>query len=141
MAPNCTAWTWNGPGPNSMCYPKTACTSTTRSHGDPAPLSGSLHPIPAPPPPPPIRPVPPPPTPPYPYKDHTLPWASRVANLVSLMNVSEKVDILQTHSAAIPRLAVRAYSFETECDSGARPPPFVSQYKRVLEYLSCYGIR
>jgi beta-glucosidase len=34
------------------------------------------------------------------------------------MNVSEKVDILQTHAPAIPRLAVRPYSFETECDSG-----------------------
>jgi hypothetical protein len=118
--PNCTAWTWNGPGGNLMCYPKTACTHTTR--GGCCETSGSAQPMPAPdqpPPPPPVTPVPPPPTPAYPFKDHTLPWAERVANLVSLMNTSEKVDILQTHAPAIPRLAVRGYSFETECDSGA----------------------
>lgn len=120
MAPNCTAWTWNGPGGNLMCYPKTACTRT--QHGGCCETSGSAKPLPAPPPtpppPPPPAPRPPPPTPPYPFKDHSLPWAKRVANLVSLMNVSEKVDILQTHAPAIPRLAVRGYSFETECDSG-----------------------
>jgi hypothetical protein len=117
MAPNCTAWTWNGPSGNLMCYPKTACTRTKRSGG----TSGSEKPMPSPgqpSPPPPITPVPPPPTPAYPYKDHTLSWVERIANLVSLMNTTEKVDILQTHSPAIPRLAVRPYSFETECDSG-----------------------
>ena len=105
-----------------MCYPKTACTTSTASNA----VSGSASPIPKPDPRPhphphppvPPPPVPPPPTPAYPYFNTSLPWHARVANLVSLMNVTEKVAILQTHSPAIPRLAIRGYSFETECDSG-----------------------
>ena len=51
---NCTAWTWNGPSGNHLCYPKTACTRTTRNlHA----MSGSARLLP----PPSVGPRPPPP--------------------------------------------------------------------------------
>eukprot|EP00041_Stephanoeca_diplocostata_P025297 m.658594 g.658594 ORF g.658594 m.658594 type:complete len:1066 (+) comp22720_c1_seq7:113-3310(+) len=130
--PHCTAWTWNGGGlaidgqhSNNYCYAKTTCSVPYFTAGVISGSANSIKPIPGPPQPPgptppspPPPPVPPPPTPPYPYFNTTLSWAERVENLVSLMSVSEKVDILQTHAPAIPRLAIRGYSFETECDSG-----------------------
>ena len=41
--PQCTAWTWNGPHGNNMCYPKTACTKVGHGNGR---VSGSILPIP-----------------------------------------------------------------------------------------------
>ena len=81
------------------CYPKTACTKPGR---DSKATSGSMLPVPSPgpgpgpgprPPPP---PKPAPPTPPYPFQDPKLDWAARIANLVSVLTLGEKVSLLQT---------------------------------------------
>lgn len=128
--PQCTAWTWNdGSASNSQqdnydCYAKTSCSAPYSTTGVVSGSTSAIKPAPAPQPPGPTPPspapppVPPPPTPPYAYFNISLPWSERVENLVSLMTIAEKVDILQTHAPAIPRLAIRGYSFETECDSG-----------------------
>ena len=81
----------------------------------PSPSPGPPGPRPPPPPPPP-RPFPP--TPPYRFQDPTLGWDARLADLLGVLTLEEKVSVLQTHSPAIDRLAIRGYSFETECDSG-----------------------
>jgi beta-glucosidase len=70
-------------------------------------------------PPPSPAPPTPPPTPTLPFRDPALPWAERVADLVSRLTLDEKVGFLQTHPPAVERLGIRPYSFETECDSGA----------------------
>ena len=65
--PGCTAWTWNGPNGNLLCYPKLNCTSPKYNNsgvqsGGAPPAPPSPHPKPPPPSPPP--PSPPPPAPP-----------------------------------------------------------------------------
>lgn len=59
----------------------------------------------------------------YPWQDPTLPVPARVANLISLLTVPEKVALLNAESPAIDRIKLPAYSFAHECergDSGAR---------------------
>lgn len=57
-----------------------------------------------------------------PWQDPTKPVAARVANLISLLTLEEKASLLNFHSPAIPRLALPAFSFETECQRGVRAP-------------------
>lgn len=48
-APNCTAWTWNGPNGNHYCYAKPSCNSTVRTVHKGSQTSGSQSEIPLPP--------------------------------------------------------------------------------------------
>ena len=46
--------------------------------------------------------------PPYPFKDPTLPMEQRIDNLLSLMTIDEKIDVLGTNTA-VPRLGVPSF--------------------------------
>lgn len=54
----------------------------------------------------------------YPWQDPTLPTAVRVQNLISLLNITEKVLLLQAASAAIDRIGLPAYTWSRECERG-----------------------
>jgi beta-glucosidase len=58
----------------------------------------------------------------FPWQDPSQPVAARVANLISLLTLEEKASLLNFQSPAIPRLALPAFSFETECQRGVRAP-------------------
>ena len=45
-------------------------------------------------------------------------WDQRVAALVAKMTIEEKASQLESQSAAIPRLGISAYNYDTECNSG-----------------------
>ena len=55
---------------------------------------------------------------PFPYLDPSLSIPARTANLLSLLNLSEKVSLLETEQPAIPRLQLPAYSMGRECERG-----------------------
>jgi hypothetical protein len=68
----------------------------------------------------------------YPWQDPTLPVPARVANLISLLNVTEKVALLSADSPALPRLSLPAYSWGRECERGDGNGPLATSYVRVV---------
>lgn len=59
----------------------------------------------------------------YPWQNPTLPVNQRVANLISLLNVTEKIMLLNAEPPAIPRLSLPSYSFAEECERGDTSGP------------------
>jgi len=58
-----------------------------------------------------------------PWRNASLPFADRVSNLISLMNVSEKVASLDASPPALPRLGLPAFSYARECERGDTSGP------------------
>ena len=61
--------------------------------------------------------------PPYPFMDPDLPWDKRVDDLVSRLTLEEIVaqtvtDNVDPHTPAIPRLGIKPYVWDTECNRG-----------------------
>jgi beta-glucosidase len=59
----------------------------------------------------------------YPWQDPSYPTPVRVANLISLLTVPEKVSLLQDASPAIPRIGLPAYEWARECERGDTSGP------------------
>ena len=55
---------------------------------------------------------------PFPYLDPSLSLAARTANLISLLNTSEKVALLNADAPALPRISLPPYSIARECERG-----------------------
>lgn len=53
-----------------------------------------------------------------PWRDPTLPVSSRVADLISRLNVTEKAMLLGAGSPALPRLGLPSFSYARECERG-----------------------
>jgi hypothetical protein len=84
---------------NQYCYAETSCAG---AETDPQAISGGAA-------------LPPPPPPPFfPFRNSSLPWADRLADLMSRLSLDDKVQFLQNHPSGIPALGIRPYSFETE---------------------------
>ena len=60
---------------------------------------------------------------PFPYLDPSLSIPARTANLLSLLNATEKVSLLQASAPAIPRIALPSYSVARECERGDTSGP------------------
>jgi beta-glucosidase len=54
----------------------------------------------------------------FPYLDPTLPTAQRAANLISLLNITEKTWLLNADTPALPHISLPPYSFARECERG-----------------------
>ena len=60
-----------------------------------------------------------PPVVPLPFRNASLPIDERLAWLINNLTLDEKIGLFATRSGAIPRLAIRTYTYYTECNSGA----------------------
>lgn len=107
---NCTSWAWDSA--TKLCTALLACDSTVGSIGG---FSGcDEHKLP--------KPTWPPGQPralPYPFRNASLSLPERVRWLVSNLTDGEKIGLLATRTGAIPRLAIREYTYYVECNSGA----------------------
>ena len=54
----------------------------------------------------------------FPWQDPSIPTALRVANVVSLLSVAEKVALLSASSPAVPRIKLPGYEWAHECERG-----------------------
>lgn len=62
------------------------------------------------------------------WRNTSLPFVTRVASLISLMNVSEKVMSLRSSPPALPRLGLPAFSYARECERGDTSGPRGTAY-------------
>ena len=56
----------------------------------------------------------------YPYKDHTLSYAERTENLISLLTPVEKVGLMMNKSVSVDRLGIESYNWWSEACHGVR---------------------
>ncbi len=56
----------------------------------------------------------------YPYRDHTLSYAERTENLISLLTPVEKVGLMMNKSASVDRLGIESYNWWSEACHGVR---------------------
>ncbi len=56
----------------------------------------------------------------YPYRDHTLSYAERTENLISLLTPVEKVGLMMNKSASVDRLGIESYNWWSETCHGVR---------------------
>eukprot|EP00729_Bicosta_minor_P004638 gene4638-27789_t len=109
----CTAWTWNG-APNGACYLKR--TNRAGTYAAANAVSGIVLSRPQPPVP---HPRPPPPAPPActsncTWLDPTIPTVTRVSALVAALTLDEKIALMGTNGAAVPRLKLPSYAWWSE---------------------------
>lgn len=57
---------------------------------------------------------------PYPYRDHTLSYAERTENLISLLTPIEKVGLMMNKSVSVDRLGIESYNWWSEACHGVR---------------------
>jgi beta-glucosidase len=55
-----------------------------------------------------------------PWQNWTLPVSQRVSNLLSLLTLPEKLSLLFSTSAAVPRVGLPGYAWGTECLHGVK---------------------
>eukprot|EP00729_Bicosta_minor_P011868 gene11868-22144_t len=106
--PGCTAWTWNGPNGNLLCYPKLNCTSP--KYNNSGVQSGGAPPAPPSPHPKPPPPSPPPPPPPPPARPAEHPGILDVVKEFGVDNTG-KTDVTVKLQAAI----TAAYDQQLAC--------------------------
>jgi beta-glucosidase len=69
----------------------------------------------------------------YPFQNPALPFEQRVANLVSLLTLDEKISQMVNNAPAIPRLGIPAYNWWNETLHGvARSPYHVTSYPQAI---------
>ena len=56
----------------------------------------------------------------YPYRDHTLSYAERTENLISLLTPQEKVGLMMNKSVSVDRLGIESYNWWSEACHGVR---------------------
>ena len=56
----------------------------------------------------------------YPYRDHTLSYAERTENLISLLTPEEKVGLMMNKSVSVDRLGIESYNWWSEACHGIR---------------------
>ena len=56
----------------------------------------------------------------YPYRDHTLTYAERTENLISLLTPEEKVGLMMNKSVSVDRLGIESYNWWSEACHGVR---------------------
>ena len=56
----------------------------------------------------------------YPYRDHTLSYAERTENLISLLTPEEKVGLMMNKSVSVDRLGIESYNWWSEACHGVR---------------------
>ena len=56
----------------------------------------------------------------YPYRDHTLTYAERTENLISLLTPQEKVGLMMNKSVSVDRLGIESYNWWSEACHGVR---------------------
>ena len=56
----------------------------------------------------------------YPYRDHTLSYAERTENLISLLTPIEKVGLMMNKSVSVDRLGIESYNWWSEACHGVR---------------------
>jgi len=56
----------------------------------------------------------------YPYRDHTLSYAERTENLISLLTPEEKVGLMMNKSVSVDRIGIESYNWWSEACHGVR---------------------
>ena len=68
----------------------------------------------------------------YPFNDTKLYIKKRVENLISLLNVKEKIDFLYNNSPALPRLGIKKYYHGNECLHGVVRPGTATVFPQAI---------